>query len=59
MAEILDIVDENGNRKTSVERRVEYERFTPYLIKMIQMQQEEIDLLKKRIDILEGKINGR
>ena len=50
-----DIVDENGNRKTSVERRVEYERFTPYLIKMVQMQQEEINLLKKRIDILEGK----
>ena len=35
------------------ERRVEYERFTPYLIKMVQIQQEEIDTLKKRIDILE------
>ena len=35
------------------ERRVEYERFTPYLIKMVQIQQEEIDMLKKRIDVLE------
>lgn len=35
------------------ERRVEYERFAPYLIKMVQIQQEEIDTLKKRIDILE------
>lgn len=30
-------------------RGIEYERFTPYLIKMIQMQQKEIDELKKLI----------
>lgn len=36
-----------------------YEEFIAPMIKTIQIQQEEIDLLKKRIDILEGKVNGK
>lgn len=53
---IPDVVvfeDLDGER---VERRVEYERFTPYLIKMVQMQQAQIDALTKRIEELEAKV---
>lgn len=38
-----------------IERRIEYERFTPYLIKLAQMQQKQIDDLTKRIEELEAK----
>ena len=34
---------------------VDYSKFIPYLIKMTQIQQEEINDLKKRIEILENK----
>lgn len=33
---------------------VDYSRFVPYLIKMVQVQQNEIDKLKTQIEKLEG-----
>ena len=48
------VVFEDEERQ--VERRVEYERFTPYLIKMVQMQQAQIDALTKRIEELEARV---
>ena len=50
-----ELFDEDGKVTGTVERRVEYERFTPYLIKLCQMQQKEIDDLKERINKLENK----
>ena len=50
------VVYEDNESPTKVERRVEYERFTPYLIKMIQVQQEQIDTLLSRIEILERRL---
>lgn len=44
----LVVYEENEEGKL-VERRVEYDKFTPYLIKMVQMQQKEIDELKKLV----------
>ncbi len=38
-----------------VPRSVAYEQFTPYLIKLCQMQQQEINNLTKRIEALETK----
>lgn len=56
---IPDVVvfeQDEENPEEKIERRVEYERFTPYLIKMVQMQQEQIDALTKRIEELEAKV---
>lgn len=50
------VVFEDGEDGGQIERRVEYERFTPYLIKMVQMQQKEIDLLKEEIRLLKERI---
>ena len=51
---IFDKVDDSGNvRKT--EYNVDYQGFVPYLIKMVQMQQDEINDLKHRIDLLEKR----
>ena len=46
----------DNDPNTRIERRVEYERFTPYLIKMVQMQQKQIDALTKRVEELEAKV---
>lgn len=46
----------DNDPNTRIERRVEYERFTPYLIKMIQMQQKQIDALTKRVEELEARV---
>ena len=40
-----------------IERRVEYERFTPYLIKMVQMQQKQIDTMQATINALEQRLS--
>ena len=48
---VFEAAGEDGKR---IERRVEYERFTPYLIKLAQMQQEQIEVLTKRIEELEA-----
>ena len=50
------VVFEDTEDGEKIERRVEYERFTPYLIKLCQMQQKEIDELKERINKLENQI---
>ena len=47
------VVFEDIEGSSQTERRVEYERFTPYLIKMVQMQQKEIEELKQRVAVLE------
>ena len=49
------VVFEDTEDGGKTERRVEYERFTPYLIKLCQMQQKEIDDLKERVNKLENK----
>ena len=48
------VVFENNDSEDKVARRIEYERFTPYLIKMIQIQQKEIDELKSEINKLKN-----
>ena len=48
---VFEAAGEDGKK---VERRVEYERFTPYLIKLAQMQQEQIEALTKRVEELEA-----
>ena len=50
------VVFEELEDGSQVERRVEYERFTPYLIKMVQTQQQEIDLLKQEVEILKQEV---
>ena len=50
-----DLVVFEGEDHT-IARRVEYERFTPYLIKMVQTQQQEIDLLKQEVEILKQEV---
>ena len=42
---------------TRIERRVEYERFTPYLIKMVQIQQKQIDTMQATINALERRLS--
>lgn len=51
------VVFEDGEDGGQIERRVEYERFTPYLIKMTQMQQNEIDLLKQQVSQQQTEID--
>lgn len=47
---IPDLVVYEGTEEGEfIESRVEYDRFAPYLIKMVQMQQKEIDELKKLV----------
>ena len=50
------VVFEDLEDGSQVERRVEYERFTPYLIKMVQMQQREIDILKEEVRLLKERL---
>ena len=50
------VVYEDTEDGEKIERRVEYERFTPYLIKMIQMQQKQIDEQQKEIELLKQHI---
>jgi len=50
------VVFEDLEDGSQVERRVEYERFTPYLIKMVQMQQREIDILKEEVRMLKERL---
>ena len=40
----------------NVPDNVDYAKFTPYLIKKVQMQQKEIDALKARLDELEKAV---
>lgn len=40
----------------NVPDNVDYPKFTPYLIKKVQMQQGEIDALKARLDALEKAV---
>lgn len=54
-----DYVEENFDITKGIQQplpSVDYAKFTPYLIKMIQIQQREIDSLKKIIDKLEINI---
>lgn len=51
---VFEPYDEDPN--VMIERSVEYSRFTPYLIKMVQIQQKQIDDLTKRIEELEAKV---
>ena len=51
---IPDVVVFEETDEGRIERRVEYERFTPYLIKLAQMQQEQIEVLTKRVEELEA-----
>jgi len=46
-----DAVDENGNIQP---QQVDYGRITPLLVKAIQEQQEQIELLKEKINALEN-----
>ena len=48
---VFEAAGDDGER---IERRVEYERFTPYLIKLAQMQQKQIEALTKRVEELEA-----
>ena len=47
----------DNDPNTRIERRVEYERFTPYLIKMAQMQQKQIDTMQATINALERRLS--
>ncbi len=47
----------DNDPNTRIERRVEYERFTPYLIKMVQMQQKQIDTMQATINALEQRLS--
>ena len=52
---VYDNYDNDPN--TKIERRVEYERFTPYLIKMVQIQQKQIDTMQATINALEHRLS--
>lgn len=57
---IPDVVvfeDYDNDPNVRIERRVEYERFTPYLIKMVQMQQKQIDTMQATINALEQRLS--
>ena len=47
----------DNDPNTRIERRVEYERFTPYLIKMVQIQQKQIDTMQATISTLEHRLS--
>lgn len=53
MRDVVVFEPSDEDNTNMIERTVDYQGFVPYLIKMIQMQQEEIDNLKSKIEELE------
>lgn len=54
---IYDKTDDDGNERET-EWSVDYQGFVPYLIKMVQMQEQRINELEARLEKLEQKENN-
>ena len=53
MRDVVVFEPSDENNTEMIERTVDYQGFVPYLIKMVQMQQKEINDLKAKIEKLE------